>query len=309
MSPHCMVTEPALSRVVLNRNVGPGWYLLRLYEPQIARAARPGQFVQVRCHAGENHDPILRRPFSIYAVDREAGTYDILYVTVGRGTRWMASVGEPPATALDAIVADAATEAAATVDVEGPFGNTFSAPNSSDAVYLIAGGVGVAPLYFFALELLAQAKPPAITLCMGARTREQLQGIEEFRALPIRCETATDDGSEGFHGRVTELLTETLEEAQAVATPGDASTARIRLYGCGPQGMNESLRKLATARGLPCEICLESLMACGFGICFGCVAPIRKTVDGEYFNRRICWEGPVFDARLLCEGIDGGHGD
>jgi dihydroorotate dehydrogenase electron transfer subunit len=184
-----------------------------------------------------------------------------------------------------------------TVDVEGPFGNTFTSPGPEDSVYLVGGGVGVAPLYFLAEEILAATKPPRITLCMGARTRDQLQGIEDFRKLPLRSLTATDDGSEGYHGRVTELCAKLIEE--------EPKPGLIRVYGCGPQGMNESLRALAVARSFRCEICLEALMACGFGVCFGCVLPIRKEVQGDFYNRRTCWEGPVFDARLLYPGIEG----
>jgi dihydroorotate dehydrogenase electron transfer subunit len=276
--------------------VGPGWYVLRLEERSIAAASRPGQFVQIQCADDESHDPFLRRPFSVYDADREAGTYDILYTPVGRGTRWMAELPDGPAAG-----------AAGRCDIEGPFGNSFTPPAAEHRVYLVGGGVGVAPLYFLARELDAAARAgrggmPRTTLCMGARTRDQLQGIEDFRKLPLRAETATDDGSEGFRGRVTELCAALLDE--------EPDLSAVRIYGCGPQGMNESLRALATARGVWAEICLESLMACAFGVCFGCVAPIRKELGGEYYNRRICWEGPVFDARLLFPGIagEGQHG-
>lgn len=282
----CRPREPAHattpSRVVSNRRVGPGWHVLRLAEPIISRTARAGQFVQVKTTEGGSFDPLLRRPFSVYDVDPTAGTYDILYTAVGRGTRWMARIPDAPGEI---------------VDVEGPFGNTFTAPGASDSVYLVGGGVGVAPLYLFAKEILAGAGPhPGITLCMGARSRAQLQGIDEFRRLPIRCETATDDGSEGFHGRVTHLFDKLCQS--------ERDPSRIRVHGCGPQGMNESLRTIAVERGYRTEICLESLMACGFGVCFGCVLPIRKVPDGDFFNRRTCYEGPVFDARLLHPGIE-----
>jgi dihydroorotate dehydrogenase electron transfer subunit len=291
-----IVPSPGQSRVVFNRSVGSGWFLLRLEEPQIAAAARPGQFVQVLTSGQWSRDPLLRRPFSIYSTDRRSGTYDILYVAVGRGTGWMAALGQSRQASIRAAGA-AAVETVESIDVEGPFGNSFSLPAPGARVYLVGGGVGVAPLYFFAREILAAPLPPQVTLCMGARTRGLLQGIEEFRRLPVRAETATDDGSEGFHGRVTELLLDLL------AREPDPKQAQV--YGCGPQGMNESLRALALRESFWCEICLESLMACGFGICFGCVAPIRKALSGDYYNRRICWEGPVFDARLLHPGIDG----
>ena len=285
MTCRATLSEVRSSRLVSNRRVGPGWYVLQLEEPNIARAALPGQFVQILCRDGTSFDPLLRRPFSVYRTDPDRGTYDVLYTAVGRGTRWMAAL--PAAPAGEAIA----------VDVEGPFGNRFAAPGPGHDVYLVGGGVGVAPLYLLAREIVAAPGPrPAVTLCMGARTKAQLQGIDDFRALPIRCETSTDDGSEGFHGRVTGLLEQLLAAA--------ADPARVRIYGCGPQAMNEALRALATRRDLWCEICLESLMACGFGVCFACVLPIRKEVGGEVYNRRTCWEGPVFDARLLHPGIE-----
>jgi len=267
------------SRLVFNRSVGPGWYRMRLVEPEIARAVRPGQFVQVLCADPGSVDPLLRRPFSVHGADPAEGSYDILYTIVGRGTTWMAGFPEEPG------------PRAGTLDVIGPFGNTFTPPSPGDEVVLVGGGVGVAPLHFFARRLLASPEPPPILACLGARTSELLQGSADFAELGVDLRFATDDGSAGFRGFVTGLLEEVLDRR----APG----APLRIYGCGPPGMNEALRKVAVARGAWCEICLESRMACGFGICFGCVAPIRKVVGGPFHNRRICWEGPVFDARLL----------
>ncbi len=273
-----------LSRLLFNRPVGPGWYLLRLSEPAIARCSEPGQFVQIQCGESSAFDPLLRRPFSVYSADPSAGTYDILYTPVGRGTRWMAALPAKPTPGFPDHI-----------DVIGPFGNTFSPPEPGDRCILVGGGVGVAPLYFLARKLCALPQKPEITLCMGARTSAQLQGIDDFRALKVSCEVSTEDGSEGFQGLVTELLEKLL---------GSCRTGPpLRIYGCGPFGMNEALRGVAMKHGIWCEICLESRMACGFGICFGCVAPIRKELDGPFYNRRICWEGPVFEARLLKEGL------
>ena len=279
------------SKVIFNRNVGPNWFLLRLKEPQIARASAPGQFVQIGCSEPGSQDPLLRRPFSVYDVDVEAGTYDILYIVTGRGTRWMASLPQS---------GSAADGADVLVDVIGPFGNRFTPPEPDAVVLLVGGGVGVAPLYFYARELCdsAAAKPSQVVLCMGARTAEQLQGIDDFRRLPIRCEVATNDGSEGYDGFVTGLLESLLNGDLA-----DVQNDRVRVYGCGPTGMNEALRRVAVNRSLRCEICLESYMACGFGICFACVAPVAKELDGELYNRRVCLEGPVFDARLIGPGL------
>ncbi|MAM45184.1 MAG: hypothetical protein CMJ91_00620 [Planctomycetes bacterium] len=280
---------PAESEVVYNRRIGPGWYVLRLREESISRRSEPGMFVQVLCSEGEAFDPFLRRPFSVYSTDKENGTYDILYTTVGRGTRWMAALPDPETSGSG--------EPPAIVDVLGPLGNTFTMPGKDESVYLVGGGVGVAPLYFLALRLLELPDPPDIHFCMGARTGKFLQGIEDFRQLPIHTHVATNDGSEGFHGFVTDLFLDLWKEGEGAG--------KARVYGCGPQGMNESLRNLSVDNNLTCEICLESIMACGFGICFGCVAPIRKDPASDFINRRICCEGPVFDSNLLCPGIDG----
>ncbi len=287
------------SKLVFNRPVGPGWFVLRLREPAIARAAEPGQFVQVFCAGEGSFDPLLRRPFSIYDADPASGTYDLLYTPVGRGTRWMAELpAEPGAGVLEE------------VDVIGPFGNTFSLPGPRDRVLLVGGGVGVAPLYFLARKLRELSPTLEVTLCMGARTAAQLQGVEDFQALGVLCRLATDDGSEGHPGFVTDLLASLLEEGAVL--PGERAArgpdSTLRIYGCGPAGMNEALRRIAVARGIWCEICLESRMACGFGICFACVAAIRKELDGPFYNRRICWEGPVFDARLI-RGTAGASGE
>jgi len=281
------IPQAGLSKIIFNRPVGPGWYLLRLAEPSIAGASEPGQFVQIQCSGAEEQDPLLRRPFSVYRADPSGGTYDILYTPVGRGTRWMAALpAEPQPGFPDRI------------DVIGPFGNTFSLPRVGDRCYLVGGGVGVAPLYFLARKLRALFPSLEITLFMGARSDGQLQGIEDFRSLKTVCQVSTEDGSAGFRGLVTQLLEKILDD------PSRKSGSPLRIYGCGPHGMNEALRRVAVDRGVWCEICLESRMACGFGICFGCVAPIRMNLDGPFYNRRICWEGPVFDARLLKEGLD-----
>lgn len=286
------------SRVIFNRRVGPGWQLLRLEEPSIARASAPGQFVQIHCAETGSLDPLLRRPFSVYDVDTATGTYDVLYIVTGRGTRWMAALPEDGQTPG----AGSVSANGVSLDVIGPFGNRFTLPGKDAVVVLVGGGVGVAPLHFLARELTASSDPaadgPNIIVCMGARTRSQLQGIEDLRRLPIRSLVATNDGSEGFHGFVTGLLEEVLD-GELRHLPD----RRVHVYGCGPTAMNESLRRVAVERDLECEICLESFMACGFGICFTCVVPVARKIGDEPSNRRICLEGPVFDARLIGAGL------
>jgi dihydroorotate dehydrogenase electron transfer subunit len=178
---------------------------------------------------------------------------------VGRGTALLSrlSPGEP-------------------LGVLGPLGNGFSSPVGRPV--LIGGGTGIASLYEFAVLCGRRAR-----VLLGGRTREDILGLEAFLALDLDVEVATEDGSLGRAGRVTELL---------APEPGD------EWFACGPTAMMRVVAERASAAGLPCRVSLESQMACGIGICLGCAVP---THDGF---RYVCTHGPVFDAeRLVWAGL------
>ena len=261
-----------LAPVVDQRELGPGHWLLVLEAPEIAAAARAGEFVMLGFPGIERM--LIRRPFSIARVGDGSGgprTIEIVYKVFGTRTE-----------------AFSALRPGATMTVLGPLGRGFwlPEPDGPRELLLVAGGIGIA---IFPL-LVQQLGPRAAeaTLLYGARTAGELVLREWFAGRGVRVEVATDDGSAGRHGVVTGLLEERL----------DRPPRGTRLVmACGPSPMLRAVADLTLARGVSCQLALEETMACGFGVCLGCVVP-RRHPEGE-FDRyvRVCTEGPVFDAR------------
>jgi len=233
------VREAGATRLVLEV---PGW-----------PGHRPGQFAMLGLDPSLRHrDPLLPRPMAVYRGD--AGALEFRFKIVGRGTRIMSELA-----------------AGAKVAVLGPLGNGF-APCDGPAT-LVGGGTGIASLF----ELARMASPRPRVL-LGGRTREDILGLEDFEPLGVELEVATDDGSLGQRGLVTDLL---------------APRAGETVYACGPLGMMQRAQQLASRAGARCFVSLENNMACGFGVCLGCVV---KTPAGF---RYVCTHGPVFDAATL----------
>ena len=247
--------------VVENRPAAGSYHLLTLRAAGIAPAAQPGQFVHLRipCCGGA----LLRRPFSIYRVRGQ--TLSILYKVVGQGTAALARA-----------------RAGDRMDALGPLGHGFSLPGRDEQPLLVAGGYGVAALY-----LLAERSPVRGILFQGGRSRQDILCEEEFRALGWEVRVATEDGSQGVRGLVTEPLRWELERG------GQGR----KLYACGPTGMLRAVGRLAEEFGLPAELSLDEHMCCGVGVCLTCVVPVRTETGWEY--QRACTEGPVFDSRVL----------
>lgn len=232
---------------------------LTLHAPKIAEHARPGQFVMVR--AGATLDPLLRRPFSIHKATGD-GLVTILFKVIGKGTRLLAAASE-------------STE----IDLIGPLGRGFDTTVAGPHC-LIGGGMGIAPLYFLAERLMRAgrqaANPPVL---LGAQTQAELMLLaEEFTELGYAVLTATDDGTIGHHGFVTELLDDILQEVQQV-------------YVCGPMPMMRTVALKCRAAGTACQVSLETHMACGLGACLGCTYPAS---GGGYLH--VCKDGPVLAA-------------
>ena len=262
--------------ILINRVLARDTYLIRLELPDIAGVIRPGQFVMIHLMAGT--DPLLGRPFALYdTVLDERGVpfgIDVVYLVVGKVTGALARMSAGDA-----------------VEAWGPLGNGFPEPTTEGHVGLVAGGIGQTPFLAHIRELLGTrgyGRPPRrrvqrVSLYYGARRAELLAGVEDFRQAGATVHLATDDGSLGHHGFVTQLL--------------DQHTTPQHLFGCGPEPMLKALARLAESKAIPCHLSLETPMACGVGICFSCVTPV-KTVDGWDY-KRVCIEGPVFDARSL----------
>ena len=254
-------------------------YRVRFACPEIARRTVPGQFVMLRM-AGVN-DPLLGRPLAVYDVvagpDGKPQSLDIVYLIVGKLTGLLAAA--KPGTLLD---------------VWGPLGNGFP-PTQTEHLVMVAGGIGQTPLLTLAREYLgrqAYGDPPRqvpqaqkVTLCYGARSAEYLAGVDDFRRAGVEVHLSTDDGSTGRQGLVTELIRPAVEQ----------SSHASRIVCCGPGPMLKATADIAREMGLPCQVSLETPMACGLGICFSCVAKIRDA-SGRWDYRRTCVEGPVFNA-------------
>jgi dihydroorotate dehydrogenase electron transfer subunit len=252
------------AKVLVNKKVKGNYWRCVFYAPRIARDASAGQFVNVK--VGQGLVPLLRRPFSICRVNK--GKVEILYEVLGEGTRVLAQrrVGEE-------------------LDVIGPLGKGFSASRRARRI-LVAGGMGIAPLLFLA-ESFRSDDLSNTTILIGAKTKRQILCEKEFKGLGLQVRIATDDGSRGFKGKVTDLLEKALGN-NAI----DASEA-IALYACGPRPMLKEVSRISCAYNIATEVSLEEHMACGIGACLGCVA---KTKTGY---QRVCKEGPVFNAKEI----------
>ena len=242
--------------------------------PEIAEAARPGQFMELLF--GDNYAPLLRRPFSLYRVDRAAGTCSMLYLARGAFTSGLAQ-----------------KRAGDKVSLLGPLGRPYRWQTGEAGRHiLIAGGIGAPPLYFLAHELshTAGIDPEQIVVINAARTRDLLVGMTEFGNLNIVLQAVTDDGSEGARGLATELLTRLL----------DADASPAYLYACGPMPMLRAVGEIALARNVPCQLSIETSMPCGIGLCQGCIVSLHAPhLPTGSRNALACIEGPVFDAHLL----------
>jgi dihydroorotate dehydrogenase electron transfer subunit len=247
------------AEVLDHREVAPEHYVMTLAAPQVAAQARPGQFVMVRSLGG--CDPLLPRAYSVYHADTTRGSVEVLYRVVGRGTSRLRL-----------------NERGGRVHVWGPLGSAFTPPHGARAV-LVGGGVGIPPLAFWAHRLAALFPTIERVALIGAATREFLVGLEDFARAGAALHTATDDGSAGHAGFVTELLPDWIAEEHTT------------VYACGPMPMLAAVARIAEARGVVAELALEAPMACGVGACLGCTVPRR---EGGY--ARVCTDGPVFQA-------------
>jgi dihydroorotate dehydrogenase electron transfer subunit len=240
-------------RIRENREVAPGIFRLSL---DWNMAAIPGQFLQVA--VGKTYDPLLRRPLSIH--DCAEGEVVLLFQAAGRGTALLSE--KKPGDNLDVL---------------GPLGNGFPLEPGGKAV-LVAGGIGMAPLYYLA-RALGKAGREVIFLA-GAKNADSLYIPPPLPALAAELRLVTDDGTAGRRGLLTEELSAVLE-----GTKGE-------VFACGPNPMLREVIRLAESRGLASHVSLEARMACGVGACQGCVVPAGA--DGWEKYVRACVEGPVF---------------
>jgi dihydroorotate dehydrogenase electron transfer subunit len=234
----------------------PEHYFMRFKCPDIAKTARPGQFVNMLT---PGNGVILRRPFSFTRASADKGTFDIIFRVVGPGTEWLEE-----------------QEPGVKIDILGPLGRGFNLKVAGDNPVIIGGGVGIPPLIWVFEELHERGHKPLIYL--GGRVSDHLFGLEKMCEMGYDPVIATEDGSAGVEGFITVPL-ENEVKAEDVT----------QAYVCGRMEMLRALTRWGAFIGGKVQVSLECKMACGFGVCLGCAAPAR---EGGYMH--VCTDGPVF---------------
>ncbi len=248
--------------ILSNEEVAPGIFRMSVVGWKEIQSALPGQFLHVRCST--TFDPLLRRPFSIH--DANSNEVKLLYKIIGSGTKLLSE-----------------KKAGEKLDIVGPLGHGFSVEPPPESVLIVAGGIGIAPMLFLARFVKAARKQVLI----GARTGELILYEEEFKKLGFSVEVTTDDGSYGSKGQVSALFKEFVK-----------GQAPMTVYACGPVALLKEVADTCSSYNIDCEVSLENQMGCGVGACLGCVIK-TKLKDNGIIYKRVCREGPVFDANTV----------
>ncbi len=244
--------------VLENRQLTDDLSILEIRSPEPLPEMRPGQFVQIRIDG--NQDTFLRRPFSIHDADYGKRSIRLLVQVVGSGSRKLYSLKKGD-----------------NLNIVYPLGNSFSDPAEGEKVLLVGGGSGIAPIWFLAKRLHSIGFRPDILL--GFRNKSRIIEIDDFRNTG-EVYITTEDGSEGEKGYVT---------SHSVLNKNKYD----RIFCCGPDGMMKAVAKYAAGKNTECEVSLENLMGCGFGICLCCIVSTNKG------NLCTCTDGPVFNIKEL----------
>lgn len=246
-----------------NVKVADNTFRLTLIAEEKLPTIEPGQFVMLRLP--KTSDPLLGRPLAVYRTDGDR-CLEVVYIVVGTMTARLSQVA-----------------LSSELEFWTPLGNGFPASDAKHTI-MVAGGIGQTPFLLLSKKLTSRK-----TLLYGTMTANRLAGIEDFEQADVDIHIATNDGSKGYHGFVTDLI-------EQVYRPGEST----RILCCGPHSMLQAAYCVARRLGLSCEVSLETPMSCGLGICFGCVVKYRNSLEDETFDyKRTCLDGPVFDAYRL----------
>ncbi|OGC03067.1 hypothetical protein A3H38_05120 [candidate division WOR-1 bacterium RIFCSPLOWO2_02_FULL_46_20] len=248
-------------RILEHQQIAPHYFQLTLASAHVSANAKPGQFVQVRC--SEKYDPLLHRPLSIHRISKKEKSFALLYEVVGKGTELLSQA-----------------KVGAELDVLGPLGNGFSIDKNIQTAILVGGGMGIAPLLSL-VDKLKSENVKTIYALIGGKTKNSLLCVKDFKKLTAQVLLATDDGSCGEKGLVSDTLSNMLDKIQGT------------IYACGPRAMLKAVAKISAKNKLNCQVLMEARMACGIGTCLGCVI---KTKAGY---KKVCDDGPVFDSKEI----------
>ena len=310
MSERCSSSDKGMFEAIVssNRQIGQRFYRLRLEFSGDGASAfvnfQPGQFAELDLSGTAlpsvktipedlldtaGRKILLRRPFSFTDVttNRDKTFAELLYCVLGPATLRMTTLSPGDS-----------------VSVIGPLGNGFSVPDDKKTALLVAGGMGVPPLLHLAKVFTADSARIEVIAFAGAKTATELPfesrldelsqqlgfSIPEFAKYGIESLLATDDGSAGYHGFVTDCLVERLGQS-------DLAAKDIVIYSCGPEAMLAKVAKIAKDKNIDCQLSMERRMACGIGLCQSCAVQCRLNGSNETVYKMCCKDGPVFDSR------------
>ncbi len=269
--------------VIDNKKVAPGHFVLRVGSSRIGRAAKPGQFVQILC--SNSFEPLLPRPFSFLTASSR--DFSILYQVVGTGTQLLSQAKKGD-----------------TFSVTGPLGNGFLPENQESCAVLVGGGVGIPPLYHLAEQRIkgkTKRKKENIHVFLGARDKSLLLCEKDFKELGVELHIATDNGSKGHHGFITEILDSFLRQRRPPLRRhpqlAEKVSRSVQIFTCGPTPMLKAVSFISQKYGVDCEVSVEVPMACGFGACLGCAIKVKNNNTHRFAIA--CCEGPVFQGEAI----------
>ncbi len=259
------MAEQVYAELVKKEQLKPDIFKFSVKAPGIVKEAKPGNFIEIR--VSETTEPFLRRPISIYNLDRENGILEFIFQVKGKGTEILAK-----------------REVGKQIDIVGPIGyGTFKYEDYQN-IAIIGGGIGVFPLY--ELAKCAKTDGKNVTTYLGFRNKDFVVLEEEFKNISNQLILTTDDGSYAEKGFAIQYLEKDIEAGKVDS-----------IYACGPLPMLKAVQKLAMEKEIPCQISLEEKMACGLGVCLGCAVKTAKSPKDapEYWH--VCKAGPVFNAK------------
>jgi dihydroorotate dehydrogenase electron transfer subunit len=252
-----------------NEHVARNTHRITFREPFLATYLRAGQFVNIAIP--QCPDILWRRPFSLHRADPETGLFEILLADVGRGTHYLCQ-----------------SRPDQTYSMVGPLGNSFPYPRELEEAIIVAGGLGNAPF----LQVLADLdRSINRTLFYGTATADQICCVNEFHALGAEVHLATEDGSRGYKGFVTEPFEEYCRNL--------ASKRGRYIYCCGPTAMLKRVQVLAESLEIPAFVSVENLMGCGIGACMGCPVRLKEPAEDGKPYLLACTDGPVFPMKEI----------
>lgn len=252
--------KTGLGLIIENREIAQGIYRMLVKADNIDQPVLPGQFAHIKV-PDDAH--LLRRPISINTYASSEKTFSFIYQVKGEGTAKLSAKAHGGG-----------------IDLIAPLGKGFALPQTAKRVALVGGGIGVAPLLYAAQYWQKSAE---FTAFIGFRTAALAYQIDDFKKVCKEVSVATDDGTLGYHGFAPQLLEREAEEFDIIMA-------------CGPVNMLRAVQKLSSDKAVPCQISLEERMGCGYGACLTCVCKHKQKQGDEWDYRRVCADGPVFDA-------------